>query len=98
MRRSRWPAMLTPRPRRRPPRPPSQTSPPRPKRQPATTPDVFDSLLNAFRAPGIRRPVLYVLGLLIVFRLLAAVPVPGIDKTQLADFVSGNALVGLLDL
>ena len=59
---------------------------------------MFDSLLNAFRAPDIRRRVLYVLGLLIVFRLLAAVPVPGIDKTQLADFVSGNALVGLLDL
>jgi preprotein translocase subunit SecY len=59
---------------------------------------VFDSLLNAFRAPDIRRRVLYVLALLIVFRLLAAVPVPGIDKTQLADFVSGNALVGLLDL
>ena len=59
---------------------------------------MFDSLLNAFRAPDIRRRVLYVLGLLIVFRLLAAVPVPGIDKAQLKDFVEGNALVGLLDL
>jgi preprotein translocase subunit SecY len=59
---------------------------------------VFDSLLNAFRAPDIRRRVLYVLGLLIVFRLLASVPVPGIDKEQLKIFVEGNALVGLLDL
>ena len=59
---------------------------------------MFESLLNAFRAPDIRRRILYVLALLIVFRLLAAVPVPGIDKKQLADFVSGNALVGLLDL
>ena len=59
---------------------------------------MFESLLNAFRAPDIRRRILYVLGLLIVFRLLAAVPVPGIDRQQLADFVSGNALVGLLDL
>jgi preprotein translocase subunit SecY len=59
---------------------------------------VFESLLNAFRAPDIRRRILYVLALLIVFRLLASVPVPGIDRQQLADFVAGSALVGLLDL
>jgi preprotein translocase subunit SecY len=59
---------------------------------------VFESLLNAFRAPDIRRRIFYVLGLLIVFRLLAAVPIPGVDKEQLTQFVQGNALVGLLDL
>ena len=59
---------------------------------------MFDSVLNAFRAQDIRRRVLYVLALLIVFRFLAAVPVPGIDKAQLKTFVEGNALVGLLDL
>jgi preprotein translocase subunit SecY len=59
---------------------------------------VFESLLNAFRAPDIRRRIFYVLGLLIVFRLLAAVPIPGVDKDQLTQFVQGNALVGLLDL
>ncbi len=59
---------------------------------------MFESLLNAFRAPDIRRRILYVLGLLIVFRLLASVPVPGIDKAQLQNFVSSNPLFGLLDL
>jgi preprotein translocase subunit SecY len=59
---------------------------------------VFDSLLNAFRAPDIRRRVLYVLALLIVFRLLASVPVPGIDKEQLRTFLEGNPIFGLLDL
>jgi len=59
---------------------------------------VFDSLLNAFRAPDIRRRVLYVLGLLIVFRLLASVPVPGINAAQLKAFLEGNPLFGLLDL
>ncbi len=59
---------------------------------------MFDSLLNAFRAPDIRRRVLYVLGLLIVFRLLAAVPVPGIDTEQLKRFLEGNPIFGLLDL
>jgi preprotein translocase subunit SecY len=59
---------------------------------------VFDSLLNAFRAPDIRRRVLVVLGLLIVFRMLATVPIPGIDQTQLTQFLEGNPLFGLLNL
>ena len=59
---------------------------------------MFDSLLNAFRAPDIRRRILIVLGLLIAFRFLAAVPVPGIDRTQLAQFLAGNPLFGLLNL
>jgi preprotein translocase subunit SecY len=59
---------------------------------------VFESLLNAFRAPDIRRRILVVLGLLVVFRFLAAVPVPGIDRTQLEQFLAGNPLFGLLNL
>ena len=59
---------------------------------------MFESLLNAFRAPDIRRRVPAVLGLLIVFRFLAAVPVPGIDRGQLAAFLEGNPIFGLLNL
>jgi len=59
---------------------------------------VFDSILNAFRAPDIRRRILFVLGVLIVFRALAHVPVPGADPTKLAQFFNNNALFGLLDL
>src|SRR6476659_9088583 len=42
--------------------------------------------------------MLVVLGLLIVFRFLAAVPVPGVDPAQLANFLEGNPLFGLLNL
>jgi preprotein translocase subunit SecY len=59
---------------------------------------VFESLLNAFRAPDIRRRLLYVLGILIVFRFLAHVPVPGVDQTALAQYLQSNALFGVLDL
>jgi preprotein translocase subunit SecY len=59
---------------------------------------VFESLLNAFRAPDIRRRLLYVAGVLIVFRFLAHVPVPGVDPAKLSSFFNGNALFGLLDL
>ena len=59
---------------------------------------MFDSLLNAFRAPDIRRRLLYVLGILIVFRFLAHVPVPGVDQTALAQYLQNNAIFGVLDL
>jgi preprotein translocase subunit SecY len=59
---------------------------------------VFESLLNAFRAPDIRRRIFYVLAILIVFRFLAHVPVPGVDRAQLEQFFAGNALIGVLDL
>ena len=82
--------------------PPMPTSRPRPTRQsrrPATTPDPCS---NPSSTPSARRTS----GagsstssrLLIVFRLLASVPIPGVDKDQLKTFVEGNALVGLLDL
>ncbi len=59
---------------------------------------MFDSILNAFRAPDIRRRILFVLGVLIIFRAFAHVPVPGADPTKLAAFFNNNALFGLLDL
>ena len=59
---------------------------------------MFDSLLNAFRAPDIRRRILFVLGILIVYRLLAQVPLPGIDRAALADFFKNNAAFGIIDL
>jgi preprotein translocase subunit SecY len=59
---------------------------------------VFEALLNAFRAPDLRRRILYVLGILIVFRLLAHVPVPGVDREALDQFFENNAIFGLLDL
>src|ERR687894_1657509 len=59
---------------------------------------MFESLLNAFRAPDIRRRIFFVLGVLIVFRFLAHVPVPGVSREQLDQFFAGNPLFGLLDL
>ncbi|MEA2619769.1 MAG: preprotein translocase subunit SecY, partial [Chloroflexota bacterium] len=59
---------------------------------------MFESLLNAFRAPDIRRRLLYVLGILIVFRFLAHVPVPGVDQAKLGQYLSNNALFSVLDL
>jgi preprotein translocase subunit SecY len=59
---------------------------------------MIESLLNAFRAPDIRRRILFVAGILIVFRFLSHVPVPGANAASLSTLFSGNQLLGLLDL
>ncbi len=40
----------------------------------------------------------FVVAALIVFRLLATIPVPGIDTTRLAEFFSNNQFLGLLNI
>ena len=59
---------------------------------------MFEALLNAFRAPDLRRRILFVAGILLVFRMLAHVPVPGINADALRDFLENNPIFGLLDL
>ncbi len=59
---------------------------------------MFEALLNAFRAPDLRRRILYVAFILLVFRLLAHVPVPGVDREQLRVFLQDSPIFGLLDL
>jgi preprotein translocase subunit SecY len=59
---------------------------------------VFESILNAFRAPDLRRRILYVAGILIVFRLLAHVPIPGINIVALRDYINDTPIISLLDV
>lgn len=58
----------------------------------------FNKLAIVFRDPIIRSRILFTLGALVVFRALAAIPVPGIDTSRLAQFVAGNEFFGLLNL
>ncbi|MCE9643919.1 preprotein translocase subunit SecY [Candidatus Parcubacteria bacterium] len=46
----------------------------------------------------LRARVLFVLGILIVFRALAAIPVPGVDALRLEQFFSSNQILGFLDI
>jgi len=59
---------------------------------------MFESLLNAFRAPDIRRRILFVLGILVVFRALAQVPLPGVDHAALQAFFQRSSAFSVIDL
>jgi len=51
-----------------------------------------------FEDKSIRMRVLFVLGALAVFRLLAAIPVPGINASELNSFLNNNQFLGLLNV
>jgi preprotein translocase subunit SecY len=59
---------------------------------------VFEALINAFRAPDIRRRILFVLGMLVVYRALAVVPVPSVDQAAVRDLIQSQTFLQLLDL
>src|SRR6185436_19337982 len=47
---------------------------------------------------SLRSRLLFVLGALVVFRLLASIPIPGINAAQLEVFFNSNQFLGLLNL
>jgi preprotein translocase subunit SecY len=59
---------------------------------------VFEALVNALRAPDIRRRILFVLGMLVVYRALAVVPVPDVDHEAVRQLIEQQAFLQLLDL
>lgn len=58
----------------------------------------IQKLKIAFTDTAIRNRILFVLGALVVFRALAAVPIPGVDHTVLAQFFANNQFLGLLNI
>jgi preprotein translocase subunit SecY len=58
----------------------------------------FHKLKIIVTEPAIRNRVLFVLGVLIVFRALAAIPIPGVDQAVLEQFFANNQFLGLLNI
>ena len=59
---------------------------------------MLESMLNAFRAPDIRRRLLFVLVILVIYRALAHVLIPGINTQLLTSNSTDNGFFGLLSL
>jgi preprotein translocase subunit SecY len=59
---------------------------------------MLQALLNAFRIPDLRQKLLFTLGLLVIFRFIAHVPMPGVDLAALEQLFEENQFVGFLDL
>ena len=58
----------------------------------------FRKIFQIFRIPDLRKKLLIVFGLLVVFRIAAVIPVPGVPVESLQSLFAGNQLFGLLDI
>lgn len=68
----------------------------------SSRPQLLQSMIDAFRQTDLRRKMLITLGILVLFRFIAHVPVPGADASAMQDFLGGGSsagsLFGMLDL
>ncbi|MBI4217115.1 MAG: preprotein translocase subunit SecY [Chloroflexi bacterium] len=59
---------------------------------------MLQASIDAFRQPDLRRKLLFTLGILVVFRFVAHVPIPGVDAVALRQLFATNQLLGMLDV
>jgi preprotein translocase subunit SecY len=68
------------------------------RQQQAPRPRLLQAVVDAFRQPDIRQKLLITLGLLIVFRFVAHVPIPGVDRDLLETAFEDNGVLQFFDL
>ncbi len=61
-------------------------------------PRLLQAMLDAFSLPDLRRRILFTIGVLVVFRFIAHIPLPGVDPDALAELFQRNAMLGMLDM
>lgn len=54
--------------------------------------------MKVFQFPELRKKIFFTLFIIIIFRLLAHIPVPGVDTTALRSYLQNNVFFGLFDL
>lgn len=63
-----------------------------------TKPRLLQAMLDAFSLPDLRRRILITFGLVVIFRFVAHVPLPGVNPAALQDLFDRNALLGMFDM
>jgi preprotein translocase subunit SecY len=59
---------------------------------------IVSTLVNLIKTPEVRKKILFTALILFVFRLLAHIPVAGVDIAQLKNLFAQNQFLGLLDI
>src|SRR3989344_2799888 len=60
--------------------------------------NILNIFRNSFKAPDVRKKILFTLGIFIVFRFFAHIPVSGVNLVQLKALFEQNQFLGLLDI
>ena len=59
---------------------------------------MMDKLKRIFGIQDLRKSILFVIGMLVLFRIAAHIPVPGVDPNALGAFLAGNEILGILNI
>jgi preprotein translocase subunit SecY len=59
---------------------------------------MIESLVASFRIPDLRAKLLFTFAMLVAFRFMAHIPVPGVDFEGLRNLFATNQLLGMLNL
>src|ERR671911_3200055 len=59
---------------------------------------MLQAVINAFKIPDLRAKILFTLAMLVVFRFVASVPIPNVDREGLRSYIESNQLLGMLNL
>lgn len=59
---------------------------------------MLDKLKKVWKIKDLRNSVLFVLGMLVIFRAVAHIPIPGVNSAALSNFLQGNQIFGLLNV
>ncbi len=60
--------------------------------------ETIRAVLNAFKLPDLRRKILFTLGILVVYRLAAHIPLPGVDAGALRKVFGESQVLRLFDM
>ena len=58
----------------------------------------MNKIAKIFKIKDLRNKVLFVLAMLVIFRVASAIPVPAVDTSRLKDFFANNQLFSLISL
>ncbi len=59
---------------------------------------MFEKIFRIFRIKDLRKKIFFVLMILVISRLVASIPIPGIDTEKLQSFFSGNQFFGMINV
>ena len=59
---------------------------------------MLEKVTQIFKVKELRNKILFIVAILIVFRLIATIPIPGVNQDQLKSFFDSNQFFGLLNL
>ena len=59
---------------------------------------MLEKLKNAWRIEELRKKIIYTLGMLLLYRLLSVIPVPGMDLTKVSDAIKNFSILNFMSM